>query len=344
MARDEIDEAGVAVATEPVETSTENTEPAPDQAAPAEATPEPPKPAGPSAEEIETAFNAFMTLADEASARRDVASGDPTEVDVASVVEAYKKLPGTSVKTRARNTLAERMNAALGERLDASEARSYMQLGLAVKSAGSPRETVAKAPVDPTEAFVAQLAAMFLAPNLIKVPDGIEPDYAQRAMALVQAAEVPDQVALYKSWLDAKQAWDVADEATRGDAPAEPEVSDLIKAAARIARGRAGSAPRAARTASTSTRVASGIGYSGPTRNVLEHMRQAFDGKPIGTFLKIGEIAGFSSTEYGSDHPSSGAVTARLFPAGDKKLSAKVSEIGIEPVIDNGIKGARKVA
>jgi hypothetical protein len=47
-------------------------------------------------------------------------------------------------------------------------------------------------------------------------------------------------------------------------------------------------------------------------RDVMEHIRQAFVGKPKGTFMTVGEIAATDSTEFGSDHPSYNVVDNAL--------------------------------
>ena len=52
--------------------------------------------------------------------------------------------------------------------------------------------------------------------------------------------------------------------------------------------------------------------YTGPRRDVAAHIESAFADVPSGTFLTVAAIAGHSSDTYGDDHPSSGAVWARL--------------------------------
>jgi len=63
---------------------------------------------------------------------------------------------------------------------------------------------------------------------------------------------------------------------------------------------------------------------------------------PVGSFLTVTEISKADSDEYGDDHPTTGAVSARLFPKSGKPQLPE----GIEEVIpeDGSARGARKVA
>lgn len=300
---------------------------------------------GPSAEEIKAAVDQFNTLVSEQVETRDRATGELTAEATSIVKVAYAALPSASAKTKARASLDEGMRNALAKDLDATKARAFMTLSQEVKTTGR-SESVAKAPVDPTEEHVNKVTAMYLASSLVDVPEGVGDDWVNKVQELGNALAPEVQaykafLAQHEAWVAAHAAWESADEATRGDEPEEPkapEVHEVVLNAAKIARGR-GLGGRTRKVASGTAKASTGstAGYSGPRRNVKAHIKAAFEGKPVGTFLKISEIAGANSAEYGDDHPSSGAVTASL-------ESAKFDVVGIQPDSENGVKGARKVA
>lgn len=349
MARKDNDEGTVAVAEAPVENKTEAAVPADGTATPTteatdatagsdatastEATAEAEKPAGPSAEEVEAAVQAFLTKAKEVADTRDRATGEITDEQKGLVKVAYGELPTTPARTKARNGLDEAMKSALSEHLDAALARAYMILGQIVKATSGRSDTVAKAPVDPTEAFVARMAAMHLAPNLVEVPEGVASDWVQQVQG--KSKSLASEVKAYRAYLADHSTWNAKPEGERGDEPAAPEVSEIVLNAHRLARGRAQGARKAKSDGATTTRTST---YTGPRRSVKTHISNAFADKAAGTFLKIAEIANTPSDEYGDDRPSSGAVSAALFPS-----SGKSPEIdGVEPAEVGGVKGARK--
>jgi len=326
----EVTEAGSAEATE-----NQATEAAPQSGAEGtEVKAEEAKPEGPSKEEIEAATKAFEEVVNAAVESRDKATGELSVDEITKVKTVYAALPATSAKTKARNALEEGMRNALAKDLDAPKARAYMLLGQEVKSTGS-RETVAKAPVDPTEEHVNKVTAMYLASSLVEVGEGVAEDWVVKVQELGNS--LAPEVQAYKKYLADFAAWEANTAEDKGDAPKEPEVNQVVLNAAKIAHGRGMTRPRKASTGGTSAKASSGPSYSGPRRNVKEHIRQVFASKPVGTFLKISEIAGGDSTEYGEDHPSSGAVTASL-------ESSKFDVAGIQADSQNGIKGAVKVA
>ena len=85
----------------------------------------------------------------------------------------------------------------------------------------------------------------------------------------------------------------------------EPQVSDVARRAVNLAFANA--TPSA-----TSSRTSSEGSYSGPRRSITRHITEAFAEHPVGTFLPVGEIRAFESSEYGSDLPSAGAISAAL--------------------------------
>lgn len=281
---------------------------------------------GPSAEEVEQSLKSFLDLAHSVANLYDTATGDLPEDEVAKVRAAYAALPVIQAKTKARQELDAAMRNALGKELNAAKAKAYMTLGTAIKAAGA-RESIAKPQVDPTTAFVDKVCAIYLAPNLVKVPEDVADDWAARVQEKGEALK--GEVNAYQQYLRARDEWEANDK--EGEEPAEPEVSDVVKQAARIARGRAAGGRRASGGAAT------GGGYTGPRRNVKAHIRQVFEDKPVGTFLKVAEICKAYSSEYGDQRPSQGAVTAAL-------KSKKFDVPGIVPDTENGVAGARKVA
>jgi hypothetical protein len=298
------------------------------------------KPEGPSAEEIQQALESFLTLADGVVEGRDTATGELPASEIVKVKTEYAKLPVTAAKTKARNGLNERMKNALAKDLDAGKARAYMTLEAEVKTTGATREAVAKAPVDPTEAFVERVTAVYLATSMFEVPEGVDESWARKVQELGKALE--GEVASYKEYLRSLAYWNAKDENGRGDAPVEPEVSSVVKTAARVAHGRGMGSTGTRRAKADGTKAsASTSTYTGPRRSVKAHIQSAFNDKPAGTFLKISEIAGHTSNEYGDDHPSSGAVSAALFPSSGKTVTDLE---GIEPAEQGGVKGARKVS
>lgn len=290
-------------------------------------------------EEYDRLFKVFTDAADSAVTAEDVDrdTGHLHEGLKAPVAKAYADLPGAKGKNAGKAYLQEKMQQGM---LDGVEdpgqyivARSYLQLFKEVpkdagaKPAGGGQPTVV---VDPTEAFVARIAALLIAPNLTTVPEGVTEDWKDKAKA--KAHELQGQVQSYRNWLTENAS--KSDE----DKSAKPEVDAIVEAAAKVASGRAaGKAPRkAAAAAAGGTPTSTGATYSGPRRNVVEHIRQAFEGHPVGHWMSNAEIAKFQSTEYGDDRPSSGAVSARLF----KKDEA--GDFQPQELADAGVRGEER--
>lgn len=301
----------------------------------------PAEPAGPTDEEIKAALAAFETLAAAAVETRDKNTGEIPADEVTKVREAYAALPTTPAKTRARNGLAEAMKAALVKERAADKARAYLTLGEEVKSASkATKETVAKAPVDITAEHVARVTSLYLSTSFVDAPEGVDASWADQVKN--KAAALMGEIGTYKAYQAELAKWQATDEANRqGDEPKAPDVDPIVVSAFRIARGRPtspGRKPGSGKAAGAPK--ASTAGYSGPRRSVKAHIQSAFASVPVGTFLKIAEIANHTSAEYGSDHPSSGAVSAALFPPSGKAASIE----GLQPTEEGGVKGARKIA
>lgn len=308
-----------------------------ESAAPSTGEPAPAAPTGPTAEEVDGMLTAFALQASTVVAAANPATAELPEEGIATVRAAYAALPGTAAKNKARNALEEEMKTALSKHMDVIKARAYMLLTDAVKATAVRREAVARPVVDPSTEHINRVAAHMLAPYLVPVGPNVAEDWAQKANEL--ARSVQGELGVYQAWIAAKAAWDANTADDKGEAPAEPDVHDVVKAALRIASGRAPGRQRAAGGSATPrASVAGGSTYSGPRRDVKEHIRQAFADQPVGTFLKIKDIVNFNSTAYGDDHPSGGAVTASL-------KSAKFDVAGVQRDSDaNGKEGARKVA
>lgn len=260
--------------------------------------------------EAEAAMNAFLSAvsATLTSEGRDVSTGTLSEKDKSDTTKVYAALPGTRAKKAALAFLQEKMQEAMLKD-EFGVARTYLEIHQAAQ-VSAPRETVT---VDPTEAHVAQVAALYMAPNLVTVPDDVNENW--RTLVKEKASALEDDVVKYRAWL-LENADKSADE--RSEAP---KVDQIVVQAAKFATGRGVVTvrkPRAAGAAATTPQVSTTGGYAGPRRNVEVHIRSAFEGKNPGDFLSIAEIAGHTSEEYGDDHPSSGAVAARLFPAKGK--------------------------
>ncbi|AUV60699.1 hypothetical protein HOS75_gp031 [Gordonia phage SteveFrench] len=262
---------------------------------------------------------AFKTVVTEAVEAADPSTGTVSEADLDKVAEAYRGVTGgIKYKNLAKDFVDESMKAALpaGEYI---KAVSYNEVSEKLRTTKpAPKATAPK--VDPKEAFGERVAVLELGLSLLtdRVPTEAE-DY-----------EVPSTDAAYNqatAYLD----WLEADEETRGE---EPELNGIAAAAVKVFQGKG-----------IGGRRASGGGgvrqpFNGVRRNVGAHITSAFEGVESGRFLTVSEIVKHKSEEYGDDAPSSGAVSARLFPQGD---ASKCNVEGITPGTNEaGTKGATK--
>lgn len=284
--------------------------------------------------EAESATKEFIAAVEAAVTDEgvDPSTGTIPQGLVSAVTTAYTKIPGSHRKA-AKDYLTEKMQDSMTKGVEDPalfmRARSYLDLLKAVQALQAPKgEGVVKAPVNPTEALLNRVVPALLAAHLIIPDEGVDANWTDQANAKAQA--LADQVKTYRAYL-IENAGKVGDER----AP-EPEVDPLVIAAAKMAAGKAGTVrkPKAPKGDGT-PRVSDGT-----RRDVAKHIYEYFADKEIGHWASIAEIAGFNSEEYGSgaDHPSSGAVTARLFP--------KSGNCTLEGVVPDARdkKGARKVA
>lgn len=313
------EEATVDTTTEDVtaEATVEPTE------APAEVTTtEDPAPAS-AAEEVD--FTEFKAAAEAAVAERDSSTGELPATAVESVVAVYRALPGVKAKNGAKKILEAGVKSGM-EALDIALARAWMQLNESMTAAKekAPKEPkAAKAPADPSLAYVDKLASIRLALDLALAnpPEGVESD------AVIE--RVKEAVASSKDNAEAYLAHINSTEEDKGE---EPEVSPIAKAAVRISLGKGGGLKAPKASGGTERKV-----YEGERRSIPKHIIEAFAGVESGTFLKISEIRSFHSEEYGADQPSAGAINNALFPAsGEAKIE------GVIPGMKDGKRGATK--
>lgn len=268
-------------------------------------------------EKVEIDLTAFQAAVTEALAEGDTSTGQLPETAVAKVNAEYRKLDGLAAKNAARKHLDDGMLDAVGK-LDAVSARGYSDLKGNLSAAGGPKAE--KAPADPVVAFVQRHAALQLAQYVVngeapEIPEGRD-----------VAAEIEALVKENVEALQAQVAYLADDSEDKGDGP---ELNPVIRAAFKAASGKAAGGKRGGST-------------GGPRRDIAKHIESAFAEVESGTFLSVAEIAKHKSAEYGDDHPSQGAVSARLFPA-----SGKVTVEGVVPVNKAELdgknpKGARK--
>ena len=257
-----------------------------------------------------TEFTASMTAA---VAGRDGASGDVPEALVTAVQSVYRGLDGLRAKNAAKKLVEEAMREAMNQR-DVLSARAFMLVSDNLTAGASAKAE--KVPADPKAAFVQRYSALLLALELVSrdAPEGVT------VSEIDVTSEINSALAL--------RAFDSSDAEDKGDAP---EASSVVKAAVKIATG------KAARVGGKST---GGSTFTGERRDIGKHIDSAFEGEEVGTFLTVAQIRSHKSDEYGDNLPSAGAISARLFPA-----SGKCSIENVEPgQNENSNKGATKLA
>lgn len=272
----------------------------------------------------------FQARVAEGVAGADTTTGDVAEAFKAAVTKAYREL-GPKGKKAAKKAMQDQLKSAINE-IAMVQARALMLMNDAMvegQASGGGTKAV-KEPVDPTDAFVARAVALRLAANVfaMDVPEGVKPEWTE--LAKTKLGEVTGQVATYKEYLAAVAAHEGDDES----APKLPEgIDPIVVSAFKVASGRGGALPKAPRASGGASRPA----FDGPRRDIKKHILEAFENVKTGDFLTVAEIRSFKSSEYGDEQPSSGAISARLFPN-----SGKVTVPGITPGEHDGKKGAFK--
>lgn len=264
----------------------------------------------PAVEEFKAAVEAAVEAA-------DPSTGTVNLNDLDTISSAYRAVTGgIKYKNLAKNYVDDSMKAALpaGEFI---KAVSYNEIAERLRTT-TPAPKATKPKVDPKVAYGERVASLQLAAELLE----------ELATDEVEGFEIPDTSRAFEE-AKAHIEWSRADEETRGEAPELGSIaSQAVKAFNGRAQGRRGNAKSGGST------------FTGTRRNVALHIESAFANLEPGDFLTISEIVNHRSDEYGDDHPSSGAVAARLFPGGDASRS-NVS--GVTPAHSaEGVKGAIK--
>lgn len=268
----------------------------------------------------------FKSVVEAAVEERDVDTGSLPLASTDAAGTAYRKLDGQKAKNAAKAWVEDSIRDSIaGENASMQKARAFVEIRNALASATASKLTAPKEQVDPTVAYANQLASLSLAQRIVgnAVPDGVDTEKAnEQADQLVES--LSEQVEQYLTW----QRSDAED---KGDSP---EVSPIVKAAFKLATG------KAAGRVSGGSKSTGGSTYDGPRRDIEKHIREAFAEHEVGTFLKASEISKFKSSEYPEGNASQGAVTARLF---DKEGNPR-SFNGFEGVNadESNPKGARK--
>lgn len=264
-----------------------------------------------------TAFEQAVEAAVEAS---DATTGTVPEANLDEVANAYTAVTGgIKYKNAARKYPETGMKEAISDKnyMRAVALNEISDRIINLKAESRP----AGPKVDPKVAFGQRVAALIAASEILqsRVPEEAEGfDLPPTDRAVAEAVEHLD--------------W--AENGSEGEAP---ELGVIAAAAVKLIAGK-GLGKRGAGGGAAG--VPRGP-YTGVRRNVAAHIEAAFANVNSGDFLTVSEIAKADSEEYGDDHPSSGAVNARLFPGGD---ADKCNVEGIKPGYnEQGVKGATKV-
>ena len=253
-------------------------------------------------------LTAFKAAVQAALDEGDETTGVLPEASKQGIAKAYRDLDGQKEKNAAKALLDEGVKQSIiGSNLP--HARSYTEARDAVNEATAKKSEAT--PADPKAAYVTRLASLRLAESVLTSQvdtEKVNVDEAQKETGQL-VDSLAEDVTKYQTWLDSEAE-------DKGDAP---EVSAIVKAAFKLAAGKASGSVRKSGGTSVS---------SGERRDVGKHIEQAFADVEPGTFLKISQIANFKSDEYGEDRPSQGAVSARLFPPSGGKCTVK----GVQPV------------
>lgn len=325
----------------PVEASTDETPgPAPEGTTPPEATPAAPTKAPVDKSAQLEQFKSVVTAAvtpradgdEDTSHGSTPGTGAISDEVLATVQSAYTELHGDrKAQNAAKGFLAEELSNAVGLADDPDQmataickARSFLAVQKAIEET-KPAAKAPKAPVDPTEDFVNRYATLNLAvlAAFNSVPEGVSEDWPTKSEELENSLQ--DGLRSYMGWL-------ATAEDERGD---EPEVSEIVKDAVKMAQGKSVTGRR--KTATGAPRAA----FEGERGDIAKHIAQAFASVPVGGTLSVSQIVAADSKGAGYDgrKPSQGAVSSRL-----KSAAWSVEATGIEPVADSAPFSARKVA
>lgn len=221
------------------------------------------------------------------------ADGSPTPEAIAAVQTGYGELDGSKAKAAARKLVqAEMKKAVQAKEMPRALAITILEENMTKGAkAKTPKAKAEAKPVDPTEAYVASRLTLTLGLGLLPKPEGLADDVEEQVTT--QYGELYPQTEAYLAWLS-------GDKDSRGD---EPEASDVVKNAAKLALGK--------KTKSAGRSSGGGSTYTGPRRNVNEHISEVFSSQASGTALKIGEVAKVKTSIYPEGDASPGAITSR---------------------------------
>jgi len=265
---------------------------------------------------FDAAVDAILAPHRAAEASGGETNGEPDEALIPELVTQYQALEGAKNKRTARDRIKAISEQCMNED-NFYTAKAAMLLDdklVSAKTAKAPR--AAKAPTDPTPAFLENLYALYLAFQYAGAaqvqPEGLAADWREQYSARIKDLEKELETFLESG----------------SDVSTLPE-SSLIPKAIKL-----GTLRKPKSSGSSGPRV---NGYSGPPRSIVKHINEAFANVASGTFLKIGDIAKFESQEYGSDHPSPGAISGQV-----KNTKFATNFPGLEAAEENGKKGIRK--
>jgi hypothetical protein len=264
----------------------------------------------------------FVRLADAAAESADPETGTVVEAELDPVKRAYRAITGgAKFKNKAKNHIQDSMKASLSagvKGVPQAVAWNTIQEAVAAPLPKQEKQSRAAAPVSPNKAFADKATSFRLAVDLIEndLPEGVTDDWETE----IGENDTYEVAEAYLQWLN-------EDEETRGD---EPEVSAVVKAAVKLATSKG---PRKAGRPAGAPR-------SGLRRDVAAHVREVFEGLESGDFLTTSEIANRSSSIYGDETPSPGAVNNRIFPPNGKE--SPLLDVLTPGVNSEGTKGAFK--
>lgn len=280
--------------------------------------------------------------------QRDASTGFFPDGVINDLRAKFNELPAGAPRTKVKNWVDAEVGKAMEDPSQSPYARSFFMIKKhALVSTGASKAAAPRVSVDPTEAFVAQVVSLYIAPYMVQVPENVDANWpdlvnaeSERLVDIARAyAEHQNRVAALPE--------DATEEQRAELEKSAPEAPEVVKVGFRLARGRAASTTRPKKstggsTTGSATRPPRG---DGTRKNIANHILNAFAGKPINTVLSINEVVRTASDEYGSESPSPGAVSARLFPdKTDPTNGDKCTVPGVVGVINaDGRKAAKLV-
>lgn len=282
---------------------------------------------------VEEQLALFKAAVESALAVKDESTGVLPEANVVEVTAAYRNLEGIKPKNAAKKLVEEAMKESV-DKLQIPTARAYLtiqqNLTAGSPSSGSSGPKAERVPVDPHEAAAQQSAILRLAYHHMRLPEGLDQSKLDaKVNELVSSAG--EEIKGYIEWL-----LDDSD-----DKPEEPTVSVVARNAAKLALGRSAKAGGTkVPTQSSGPRST----FTGVRKDIAAHISEAFADHPNGHFLSIADIQNFKSNEYTDESgtfrkPSSGAITARLFPSAEGKACTLTD---VTPATVENSRGAKK--